>query len=334
MNETWIEIKRFFMDYRKFILIGSIIISIIFAGFNYLAENVLVPDEEEMEIDREENPSSAYFQFYIETENATIFANGAIVNQFFNLRETYNNINQEIGIDLIELISEGEQDVVISVTRDGNSGLFTTEINVGNESDNYEIANFYYNQIFNDEIHFLEDKSIYSFVEPRLRETDEDDIIIGENTQSVLPSMVQNLVVGFIVGGVAFLGLALLKELFGKKLSYSFAYESDRSNSFTLIDADLKNLSLLKMLTRRNEIEPKLCVIEDDGDAVSHDYLDQNSSITNDLLNSLNSDSPINELDVVLIVIPGKTTRKWFKRQLKIMELKELQYKIVQINSI
>lgn len=365
MNNYWIEIKRFLEDNKINIIKFSILFAILFAGIMFLlksdTEESKIETEEDVQISPEEflNESQpAYFQMFIQEQDGRSFSNNSIISQYFKLTRVTEEVLNDTGIDLKEieesLLNELTESVeLIQVTRNDHSNLITASFNLGNQRQNVILANYYYNMIIDGELEFLNDKIIHVFSAPQIAklidtsESDDESIDantdIGNQITQIALVTVRNLIIGFVLGIVIILGVYLLKNMYSKKLSYSFSYEVNENNEFLLYDKEIDNKEEVKQFVAMPLENNKLVVSEQELSSFSKKLLSDNHltsfSINDEYKSTLLQLRSLSEVDlsidfseVVIIIQSRITTRKWYKNQIKYAEIYKVPIKVIQIN--
>lgn len=367
MESNWIEIKRFLNDYKKDIIIGAVIFAFLFAlGLFFLnseSEDVNQNEEtfEPSEILNDAQP--AYFQLYIEYEDGKPYTNYSIVNQYFNLPTVKEEASEVTGVDIKTIEENIEEEIyvngldenikVINVTRNDNNHLFTISFNSGNERNNLRISEYYFDMIFNNDSDFFSNKSTYLFVEPTIAKPSEDEEeteeLAEENTQSnvsIISSVIDhaiNLITGLVIGIVMMIGFVLLKELFGKKLNYSFAYDIAEDEYFILYDQNVQMKENISQFVAAPFRSKKIVVSENSMKKMEQDLLAGNRDIAFE--QEVNPSTLLIEertladievgtkfSEIIILVHPTLTTRKWYKTQKEFANIYDIPTKIVQIN--
>lgn len=363
MESNLVEIKRFLKDYKVSVTVGSILVAVLFTvALAFLDKNKEEEAQEWVE-DYNFEPSEvmnnvqpAYFQYYLETEDGIAYGNSSIFSEYFNLKSIKEEAKQVTQIDLDAVEEEihskklSDEISIINVTRDGSSYLFTASFNLGNEQDNLKLAEYYFDLLFKDELGLLEDKNTYIFTEPTIARTAEiqegtENLIDGENNSAVniIFSYIKNIVVGLILGIVFTIGLVLLKVIYGKKLNYSFAYDVAEEDKFLLYDENLKNEEILAQFIAAPIGSRKVIVTQEDLDKRSKEIISKHKGVVfNQIehdktsLRELKSLSQLELTDsiseVIIVVVPKVTTRKWYKVQQQLANINSLSTKVVQIN--
>src|SRR5699024_275761 len=154
-KKNLLEFKRFIKKYWKMLIISGSILAVTFSLFTFFIVNKSSSSKDEIEevsqSDYFENDSMpAYFQFYLERLDGTVFSNAAMVERFLNTESRYQQTLEHNGIKLMEIKEivrgeEGKEDYVpIDIRTDDASYIYTAIIETGNDKDNLKIANFFY----------------------------------------------------------------------------------------------------------------------------------------------------------------------------------------------
>jgi len=368
MRTNWLEIKRFLKDNRLFIIIGSIIIAVLFAvGMQFIGGsssegNSQEKTEQEQEATENANDTrAAQFQLYIENEDAGWFNNNNLLILYFTLDRVVEDINNATGVNLVDINENRderglpEDSYLIHVYQNDSNGVMTFTVNTGNESDNMEVANHIYGYFENNTIDFLESRMIFPVTDPQLEIENEEEQASQESqpaqteesasqssTNPIL-QIIQNGVLGLIIGAAIMIGLAFLQSLFSKKLKYSFAYDIDDEENRIIYNPSAGNEDTLSQLVAIPFSNQKLILSEhslndDDRTLLAGNKrvsFDSNTDEETYLLEKNNlSDVDIKSdfTEIIILVSPYETSRKWYNNQRKLMELYDVPTKTVQLN--
>lgn len=359
MISNWIEIKRLIKDNLVFIGGTSIVFAIVFtmiASF-YVPPKVVNEIEVQVPDAFTKDSQKARFQLYIENEDGNVFTNNNLLIDYFTLESEISNIKKETGIDLekinkelIELELE-EEITPIHAYKDSSNGLIIITVNLGNERNNILVSNYIYNLFLGNKIGFLENKKIYPFDTPKLLESETS--ATGENTieGSLLSKrakvstskLIKNGLVGLVIGLVFSIGVALLKALGSKKLNYSFTYHVDDQDEVLLYDPTLQNEKYMSSFVGIPYGEKKLILSEYPLEEFTKNMLTDDNSISfkeiaeetvllieKDTLANVNVSDTFSE--IIIIIKPYQTTKKWYRNQKEISRLYQKPVKIIQIN--
>lgn len=344
MEYLAVEIKRFLKDYFKVISIGALLIAIIFVGVTTFQKTRI--DEDGAGIaEMTDEPMPGYYTAFLEFEDGTEFENASIVEEYFKLDSVKEDLHKVTAVNIKQIeelqeLNDSEEDdedeeeeqEIIEVNRNSKSNLWTFTFNVGNETDNLAIANYYYDLLLGDQMPFLSDKKIYIFEEPGILEMDQEDEELID-TQDNQPQYIKNIVIGYIYGIAFMIVLLVLKVLFGKKLEYVFGYEGERDYKFALYDPSLENEALIQQFVAFPRKDKKVVLSErnlslQEKSVISNE--NQTSLVNVDSLVDMSTDDIVSE--VILVVQPQETTRRWYKEQLKLAELQNARIKVIQLN--
>ena len=352
-----LEIKRFLKENKKYLIIGTLFLSVLFSGAITLLNQTDIEEEQETGIEDslevfENDSRSAYFRFYIEKVDGSSFSNAATLNELFNMEELYEKVLTETNIDIKEIIEFAEDKEFIDfspikVKINGDSNIYTAIFETGDNSDNISLANYYYSYLFDRQFNMLEKHTVYSLVEPELVEDTEEkekDTEEKEKDTKVVQSkksnfewiknIIINLVIGFILSVVLVIGILLLKELFGNKLNYFFGYDAEEFDDFILYDQKLNNGKTIQYFLGLPYSANKLILIESGINQEQKNLLFDNSNPNFDISNSIDKTSTSKIYDeIILIVKVNETTRRWYNEQKKLINLHEAKTKIIQLNN-
>jgi len=370
MRTNWLEIKRFLKDNRLFIIIGSIIIAVLFAvGMQFIggsssSENGTKEDvEQNQEATENANDTrSAQFQLYIENEDAGWFNNNNLLILYFTLDRVVEDIESATGVNLAN-IDENRQErglpedsALIHVYQDDSNGVMTFTVNTGNEEDNMAVANHIYGYFQNGTIDFLESRMIFHVRDPQLEMKNEEEQSSKEtqpaqteesasqsSTNPIL-QVIRNGILGLIIGAAIMIGLAFLQSLFSKKLKYSFAYDIDEDENHIVYDSTIGNENNLAKLVAEPFGKEKVILSEhslenNDRNLLANDNrVSFKNGATDDTYlyerNSLvNTDVKSDFTEIIILVKPYETSRKWYNEQRKLVQLYSVPVKIVQLNA-
>lgn len=345
MNMYWLELKRFLKEKSKYIITGTLLFGLLFSIL------LVILDQTDSEIDMEIKESSeifdndskaSFFQFYIEKEDGSSFKNEAIMNELFNTDDLYKEVLLETNIDINEIIEISEEKAYfdflpIKVKFNGDSDIYTAFFETGDESGNIRVANFYYDYLLDDNFTVLESHKIIPLVEPRIVEY-EEEIQVTESSKIKIASMkniIINTVLGFILAFGTVAGLLILKELFGKKLSYIFGYTSENFDDFIIYDKNFTNEKSVQYFLSIPENAKKLILSETKLNKNDQNILFADTNLDIQLVDSIELASTTNIYDeIILIIKTGETTRTWYNKQIDLIELHDTKNKGIQLNNI
>ncbi|PMC80218.1 hypothetical protein CJ191_02410 [Aerococcus viridans] len=349
--QLWIEIQRFLKDNIKIITIFGVIFALVLGGLGAFMTGTSNNAPEGMEALEEEAIETAVaFDFYIEDAEGNMYTNEGIIEEYFRSPNVLETLNADVGIDLkqIELeYYEKNQEVlsnflpaelmeksqIISVTQNNSTGLLTFVASSDDKSLNEKLANYYYGKLSS--IPFVDEDNLYVFDGPynvKDKQIDDDE----EETGISIKSLIKYAVIGIILGIVVGIGLALIHALFGKKLNYAFGYAIDDSVDFMIYDEKLNNSDEIANFVNFPYSKNKVILSENGQDLNVSDIQEKISGNKFKVIPNIADDSVKNLMtessEVIMVVLPNKTSRKWFNTQMKLMKLDNLSLKIIQVN--
>ena len=352
MKIAWSELIKFLKNNIIKFIIGIIISAIAFAGLSYFfGGNNIEKLRNNIEIEGiDQEAELAYFLFYIEDQENRIFTNNLLVEEYFTLPEILESASKVTNTNLYEIVEETENEAVIEdtlsnmsnvigVNRDGSSQLLKFYVNIGNESNNLEIANYYYNLITENEVPFLEDKMIYIFEEPQIQIIDEEESL--ENSTKITEdtyNIIFNIAVGSLFGLFAVTLVLFILTLFSKKLVYSFSYSILEQDHFFLIDNSLETTTDLMGILSLPQNARKVVVWEENSEVNNNEF----NKITTELKHTQNLEfvNSILEIErpeeadrVIYIINENATSRKWYNKQRRLGKNLNINTVILQINA-
>jgi len=360
MKIAWTELIKFLKSNVSKIVIGSIITSIVFGGLSFVFGSTTINDLnnkfETLEIDSEAiNPEArqANFKFYIEDNENDVFINNLLIGEYFTTPEILEDASNETNTNLKEIVKETDNEAIIAnnqsapeqiigVNRNGSTHIHTFYVNIGSESDNLRIANYYYDYLTENNIPFLDDKTIYVFQEPEILELDEEEENVREttNNHSVIYDVILSLIVGALFGIIAVILVLFVLTLFSKKLIYSFSYSTLEEDYFFLIDSQIEyskeNLEELLSLPPNAR---KVIINENDNVIQNSEFNDIKTNLDNteniEVVNNILEIEAPEEMDRIIYIIKENiTSRKWYNNQRKLSKNLGVPVVIIQVNAV
>lgn len=349
--QLWIEIQRFLKDNIKIISIFAIIFALLLGTLGAFMTGSSSNAPEGMEALEEEALETAVaFDFYIEDAEGNMYSNEGIIDEYFRSPSVLETLNSEAGIDLKQIELDNyeknqqvlsnflpaelmEQSQIIAVTQSNSTGLLTFVASSDDKALNEKLANYYYGKLSS--IPFVDEENLYVFDGPynvKDKQIEEEE----EETGISIQSLIKYAVIGIILGIVVGIGLALINALFGKKLNYAFGYAIDDSLDFIIYDEKLNNSEEIANFINFPYANNKILLSEDGKGLngalvqknVNHSEFTVIDNIADESVRNLTNEST----EVIMVVSPRKTNRKWFNNQMRLMKLDNLSLKIIQVN--
>lgn len=354
------EIKRFLMNKLKLIVSSAIIFGIALGTLGYFKQINAETQEKDVVNDESEvydylDSRAAYFRFYLEKPDGDPFRKVGTIQELFTTDEMYEELYRDEQVDL-ESIEEtireesGQTEFnSIDTFQDDSNNMYVIRFETGENKRNLDIANYYYDLLLNGKFEMLDNLNVYPITSPKLVKEVTDVEIEEQKLSSEKNISLKNILVYFVigaVGGVVFIFIVLiLLELYSKKLNFSFAYIADESNDFIVVDEKLENKMIVGNYVGRPFGNKKIILSEESlslgaktillgnkDNEINFEEIQENK-LTLVEENTLNSIELMNDYtEVIIVVLPGITTRKWYETQRMLCKLYELPVKTVQLN--
>lgn len=361
MNAYWFEIKRLLKNHKKTIVIGSILFAVLMTVLFPLLDSSenqvdeLVVDVPERAFGEDSRP--AYFQFYIEHEDGSVFTNFATLEEIFNNESLYSEIDKEIDIDLKQIKKDVRKQTPlvnfnpVTVTLNGSSNILTVLFDTGSNSNNLKAARHYNHMLFNDEFEFLNNNFLYEINAPQLIEGPELDVDKDETIQDEVSSKIpfsdtiKTGFTGLLLGLFLIVSFIFGKEFISRKLNYLFGYIKIESSDFAIYDSEFNKSNMISHYigtpfgSEKIVLSEKLLSNHEQtiliGEQNNELSFEKNSSATElvneTTLTDINYDN--NFTEIIITVVSGETSRKWYKQQINLSKLHHLPVKTIQINN-
>lgn len=358
------EIKRFVVNYLKKIILVAAGIAIFYSAFQLISVYLDQRAEDKLDVEAgevQDIADPAVFSFYVETEDGRPYSNFTVIEEYFLLPETLKSVQFQTGTDieeklelqkLNEFVKTTENRGVLGISRDASSGIFTFKANVGSASDNFKVATYYYDFLMSGDIPVIDDKNMYIIEEPYISELTEDevnDLLLPERVNTparIAKNIIINLVVGTIFGLILALFGAILVAILGKKINYSFTYNWEMNDHHLIVNSDKDFEELMGLilypstakklvLTDNKELKNKLQNMLEEFDYVNSDFETIKAGQINILFEeNFNELNPHYQPDEIVYALQsGKTSKKWYYKQRKLVEPYAIPGKVIQFNN-
>lgn len=313
------------------IFIGTIFLTIsyvVLMDFFFPRDGISIMDNIHLEI--EDNP--AHFYFYIEEIDGTPFTNEPQLEEIILTSDIFNQDRDNTGIDFSTLLKSYEN---IKLSIDNASYLYELNVNIGDEEQNMFLSNYYYNMIRKQALPILENKNVYMFNKPKIKNIENEQKILKEQRLEKKQNVIlANITVGIGLSLPVLLIFIIIRATFSKKIESSLSYSIKDKDTFVLIDKRLKNYDEINHLLSIPRGTPKIIIQENDIDLLQG--MDVNISEVKNEIKRVNSIKDVSKTDeignVILLIKKGVTTREWYKAQSEISEKYGLPLYVVQIN--
>lgn len=333
-NVFMFELKRFAKDNIKKILGLSLGIAILYIVLQLLFSSFFPNNSEtEQVVNTEYAPSS--FKIFIEEQDGTVFTNSTLIKEYFFLQRNVQKLEEETNTDIRALIEQSIEDgsitsaeELITFVRYANSSLFEMVVSSSDEAKNLQIAEYYHDLFFDNEIPFLKNKEIFEFTEPKLLEEEEAPLEEVSPHRFNLREGVMNSVIGFAIGLFIVTLCYLVKALFSSKITYAFAYDWDQETLFNLSARSLENEKEITHFLAHPTTGSKLILHDQPLPAYLQSYATDASFTIATSVAEVDPKQTFNE--VILILSSGKTTRRWYQKQRVLLKNYQARMKLIQ----
>lgn len=349
----WTEIKRFIKHNVKKVIVLSLVIGLVYT----VVANVLMGQDgadetdETLEISEELAEYYTGFQVYIEYDDGRSFANTTLLEEYILQPELIEEAEASTNVEIMRKIEEleetgfektGNERGVLGVVRGTYSDIFTVLVNVGTDSDNMEVAEFYLDELTAGDVSFLESKELHVWTEPKLLIDSEEEL--PENTElsndlgdtavvDYVIDMVIGTVFGFIVSALVLLFWGLLRD----RDLYSFTYNRGSDDVFLLYDKNRKNADEVAQLIVYPLNYDKVVIHDTSLPEELRAELDKKSAMIQSSVSYVSkmAEAPVKSerTEVVILIDSQQDSKKWYRKQRQLADTYHLPVKVVQINS-
>lgn len=316
-------------------------------------EEQLEPEEIELIVERLQE-DGVEFSFYLEKETADPFKSPDLLKELLISPSILNFIQQETNT-----VIEPNPDLAVNVSLDSENLLLTVTIGTGDVEKNKTIADAYYQIISEESGSFFENKTVYIANEPEIIQTTNSESNIEENeVDSTLNDngfsmnrMALLTVLAIILGAVIGVVISVAKSLLKKEVDeiYGFAIEDDdvilnlsniknnstEEKSKQMVHSIIHPARRVKLtLTEEDLDEEIIAILEKQSDFYVEKnklLLDKNDASILTAKSIIDIDPKISIDEVVFICKKGKTSKKWYEKQRKLLENYKVTIKVILV---
>ena len=357
---TWNEIKSFFKVNKKLIgisIVGFLTVFLALFGYNLLSSDseILEPEylsqEEVVEIlEREPEDVSASeldqvkealghdrytFKVLVEKESQEFMNNQAVLTNIMISEDVVSMIEERSGVAI-------EPEAIQSIGVASENDILRVVIGTADVADNEKIANAYYDVITNQELPFLEDKTVYAMDDEPFLEEEQSwfDLAGTQLAELSTTAIAVTIIGGIILSMIVAVLIAILKSVFQKKVPVSYKLEKDAKDKVVYLtklasvseEQYLNNLAFAienptskKKLVLSQQVLPTKLSKKLSQKAVSG----QQTKLT--IADEVSNTNPSYTYDeVVILVKQNQTDKDWYKNQRIQIEKLDAPVTIVQ----
>lgn len=333
------EFGRFLKENRTIYITFAVVGIVIFGISQFLGSNDVEKEEETIQI--QENTRMATFIFYVENTDQSVYTNSNFLDSVFLSSEYVDGAEINTNIEISELIEKQlESGFVPTLLDRGYIGLgrnvhnetMQFQVKLGTEEENLAVANYYFDLLLNDEIPFLNNKTIYIVSEPYLAELTEENISASNKTSSDSSLPVLLLKGMLFTGGGLIVGILtmFLYHFFTNKINYAFSYEVDASDTFFMF----RNNNAEFVNTVVNPSYGKKLVLSQEkfSDPLKHKMTGGKAEKIF-FSNQLILENPAENFEeIVFVIIENQTDKEWYYKQREVLKNFSVPVKIIQIS--
>lgn len=355
MKFIWIEIVKFLKKNLVRLFLGILIITGLFVINSYRSnvsqlenidnvENLEKGDAADFVV--ESKP--AFFQFIVEYEDGSLFNNPLLIEEYLLQDYILELASTNSKTNLVKVIDNTENNVLVDINDFGYSkvvGVYRDDatyinefyVNVGNESENLRIANFFYNYINEGQIPFIADKQVYFFEEPKILPLEEEEELSANvEAQQINFNLVKNIILGAALGLLITLAGLLCLTFISKKLNYSFSYTIKEDDYYFLVDDKLDYENELTALLFDPASSTRVLISEKTpsaegpiGEFLNKMAKDESIEMMNSFL-TIKNPSQVERL--IYLIEEDVTSRQWYNNQRRLDRSQNLPTIIIQVN--
>lgn len=331
------DIKKLLVKNRNIILIITLAITIsatllsIFTSGSYQQT-----DQNTSTSILEEKP--AIFKIYIEQKDGVIFTNSTILEEYLLLPKVVEDAEHKTNVEITDFLDnqiennfvKTKTDVgVMGIIHDTNTHVFTFSVNLDNEEDSIAVAKYYYDFLVSGEVSILDNKMIYTLIEPQIIESEfytpkEFEPEESGWAQNISGNTIITLLTSMVFGLLLSILIIFVKSYISKTINYSFNYSvSDKDNIIVLNEKKGEHLLKRIILMDTNFViifsEKSISAIKESLSQYNKiKVLDSTADKDDEFINILIVNS-LDDLelgmtihDPIILVETSSTTKKWY----------------------
>lgn len=337
------ELFRFIKDNIAKLLLGALAVSLLLTGGKYYlatkdqTEEDLVSAYESLVTIYEQEP--AEFKFIVQNEDGTLFDNSFIIDEYLTQPEVAQQIESlsQVPIQamldqeqLLGLYKTSKFRGGLAVIRDTSTNLMTARIQMAPESEgNLAIASVIEQLIKQSDIPFLKGKEVIIFQAPSIGETIDPEANpladplseLEKPTGGVgIKSLIRTGVLGLVAGFILTAGGLFVFRLLNRKIHYGFEYSWDLNDQHLLYQPHKYPGIALNELINLPQVSNRLILDQ---------TVESNTANWSKGIDQLSQTVPVEE--IVFIIRPEKTTKKWYDEQYTLSKLYRCPLRIIHV---
>lgn len=258
------DIKKLLAKNRNIILIITLAITILATLLSIFTSGFYQQTDQNTSTSILEEEKPAIFKIYIEQKDGTIFTNSTILEEYLLLPKVVEDAERKTNVEITDFLDsqiennfiKTKNDVgVMGILHDTNTHSFTFSVNLESEEDNIAVAEYYYDFLASGEVSLLDNKMIYTLIEPQIVESEfytpkEIEPEISDGAKNISGDTIITIFASLIFGLLLSILTIFVKSYISKTINYSFNYSvSDKDNMLIINDTQwnplLRHLTLM-----------------------------------------------------------------------------------------
>ncbi len=314
-------------------------------------EEQFTPEETELLVEKLQETGVA-FSFYLEKESADPFKSPDLLKELLISPTVLQNLEQGTNTKI-----EPSPELAVDVTLDPENLLLTVTIGTGNVANNKIIADAYFKVISEEQSPFFDNKSVYIAAEPESINiiTDEKEITDAKlNTATnfgglSIKKIIFLTVIVIVAGAIVGIMISLIVSLLKKEVNeiYGFAYKdedkflnisnvqnnSDDEVSTQIVHSIIHPAKKVKLVLSEEDLdEAMIAKLKKEANTQSGKELRLSNEPMILIANSIIDIDPKIVIDeIVFICKKNKTSKKWYEKQRKLLEIYDAVIKVILV---
>jgi hypothetical protein len=319
-EEIWSLIKK----EKWTILLSTGIITVLALAVLFVLQSDFSSNKDQDTVEESTNPVK--MEVYIEQDLEGAFANSYLLEILMTQPDVVAEIEEETQVDIYKVLEEFAEDNEpiyssddpINVERNPSSNVMEMVFEIGNDVENYVVAEAYRNWLITNDSPFFDNKNIFIVSEPSTMENGE---IAGVGSRISARALLIQSVIGVTFGMIIGFGIAVLKTLFSENIRYGFAYgwaphdlyikeesgASDKKIAHDILSSDMDSLVII------SEQEVSLGLQKELEKLQEQEYI-----IVKEI-----AELPVAKKvdEFIFVITRDQTTKKWYHNQRKDLQL-------------
>ena len=336
------EVKRLFKRNKKAFLKTSCVLWLLLTGLLVFVSFLMNRSVQEPATPQEKYTKPGIFRVYIEHEDGTVFTNSMIIEEYFLLPDVISDAEESTSVEITDaldaqvsknFIKTQYDRGVLGVSRNGSTNIFTFIANVGEESENLAVANYFFEFLSAGNVSVLENKIVHFVSNPEIYDSyAASDVAVetsttNQNSRSYILEVGVIVIVALVMSMAITMLIILIRTVLSPLINYSFNYSvSDLDQVFTL---NQENTYMLERMISNIENQTVVIFCEFDISDILKTYKTDKRVVLAESL--VNVDPRLEISNPIIIIQSDKTSKKWYKQISKELKMLVKSRKIIQV---